>query len=270
MPYAELDSHRVFYEESGSGEAVLLLAALGADHTVWAQQVDALREHGYRAIVFDSPGIGATTGAPGPYTSAQLGDVAAGLLRALGVDRAHLVGSSMGGIVAQQVALRHPDLVGTLSLHGTWARTDAYLAALLRGWQTSARSLSRLDLCRQIWLWVFTVWWYNDRPEDLAELERLVLANPDLQSPEQFCDQAEACIGHDVLDRLGEITVPVYLSVGDRDLVTPMHHAYAMKERLPQARLRVWKTMGHAPHLEIPEEFSARQIEFLRAHPLAG
>ena len=170
----------------------------------------------------------------------------------------------MGGIIGQELALRAPELVASLSLHGTWAQTDNYLAALTRSWQASARALPRLELCRQLWLSVFTVWWFNDRTDALAELERLVLESPDLQSPEQFCDQAEACISYDALDRLPQIAVPAYISVGDRDLVTPAHHAYRIKERLPQARLRVWKEMGHAPYWEIPDEFNARQLEFLQ------
>jgi pimeloyl-ACP methyl ester carboxylesterase len=262
VPFAELESCRVFYDERGAGEAVLLVSGLGAHHAVWESQVEALRGH-YRVIVFDNPGIGETAGPPGPYSSGLLADVAAGLLGHLGIERAHVVGASMGGIVAQQLALRSPGLVASLSLHGTWARTDRYLAALTRSWQASARGLSRIDLCRQLWLSVFTVWWYNDRSDALAELERLVLENPDLQSAEQFCAQAEACIFHDVLDRLSEIGVPAYVSVGDRDLVTPAHHAYSIKERLPQARLRLWKEMGHAPYWEIPDEFNARQLEFL-------
>lgn len=262
MPFAELETHRVFYEQRGSGDPVLLINGLGTDHAAWEQQATALSER-YRVIVYDNPGIGGTTGPAGPYTSGLLADVAADLLRHLAVERAHVVGASMGGIIAQQLALRHPQLVGSLSLHATWARTDPYLASLTRSWQVSARALSRLDLCRQLWLSMFTVWWFNDRPDARAELERLVLEAPDLQTSEQFCDQAEACIWHNVLDRISEIRVPAYVSVGDRDLVAPAHHAYRIKEQLPQARLRVWKEMGHAPHWELPDEFNARQLEFL-------
>ncbi len=265
MPLAQVGRYRVLYEDQGSGEAVLLISGLGGDRTTWRLQLDALRER-FRVIVFDNPGIGGTTGPPGPYGLDLLADVAAGLLRHLGIDRAHVVGASMGAAVAQQLALRAPELVRTLSLHGTWARVDNYLAALLRSWQGYARSVPRLELLRQIWLFVFTVWWFNDRPDDLAELERLALETPDLQSAEQFCHQAQACIEHDVLDRLSEIAAPTYISVGDRDLLTPPHHAYRIKERLSHARLRLWKQMGHAPYWEIPADFNARQLDFFREH----
>jgi pimeloyl-ACP methyl ester carboxylesterase len=265
MPFAELGERRVYYEEHGEGDPVLLVNGLAADHTTWGLQTDAFKER-FRVIVFDNPGVGQTEGPRGPYTSELFADVAAALLRHLGVERAHVVGASMGGIIVEQLALRHPELVRSLSLHCTWGKADGYLTALIRSWQTSARALPLLDLCRQIWLFVFTVSHFNDHPDELAELERQVLDNPYPQSPEAFCDQAEACITHDVLDRLGEIEAPTYVTVGDRDLLTPAHHSYLIKERMPDAVLRVWPRMGHAPFWEIPDEFNARNLEFLEAH----
>jgi pimeloyl-ACP methyl ester carboxylesterase len=265
MPLAEVGEHRVYYEENGDGVPLLLVAGLAADHRAWARQVDAFSPR-YRTIVFDNPGIGETVGPEEPYTTALLADVAAGLLGQLGVDSAHVVGVSMGGAIAQELALRHPELVRTLSLHSTWGRADNHLASILRSWKTSARALPLIDLCRQLWPWMFTVWFYNDRAEKLDELDRLVAAEPDLQTPDAFCRQAEACIGHDALDRLGDVRAPTYMSVGDRDALTPAHHAYRMKERMPHAQLRVWQKMAHAAFIEIADEFNARQLEFLDSH----
>jgi pimeloyl-ACP methyl ester carboxylesterase len=265
MPLAELGERRVYYEEHGDGDPVLLVAGLGADHLAWALQTAALRDR-YRVIVFDNPGIGLTGGPPGPYTTELFADTAAGLLGALGVERAHVVGASMGGTAAQQLALRHPGLVRSLSLHCTWGRADGHLTALMRSWQAYARAVPLLELCRQCWLWVFTVGWYNDRPDELAKLERQVLEAEHPQTEEAFCHQVEACLAHDVLERLGEVDAPTLIAVGDRDMLTPPHHTYAIKERMPQARVRIWKQMGHAPFWEIPDEFNRIQLEFLREH----
>jgi pimeloyl-ACP methyl ester carboxylesterase len=266
MPFADAGGYRVYYEEHGSGDPLLLVNGLGADHTAWQLQTNSLQDS-YRVLVFDNPGVGRTTGPGGAYTSPLFADVAAGLLARLGIDRAHVVGASMGGIIAQQLALRHPETVRSLSLHCTWGRADAYLAALLRSWQAIARAVPRIELVRQLWLFVFTIWWFNDRQDKLAELERVVLEDPYPQSPEDFCDQADACIAHDALDRLGEIAAPTYISVGDRDLLAPAHHSYAIKQRIPHAQLRVWQKMGHAPFWEIPEQFNQRQLEFLKEAP---
>jgi pimeloyl-ACP methyl ester carboxylesterase len=265
VPFADLAERRVYYEEQGEGVPLLLLGDLGADHTAWSGQLEFLGRH-FRVIAFDNPGSGRTAGSAGPSSTELFADVTAELLGGLTTEPVHAMGASMGGAIAQQLALRHPALVRSLVLHGTWGRADNHLTAILRSWQTAARALPRIDLCRQMWLSIFTVWHYNDRADAIAELERQVLEAPYPQSPDDFCKQADACIAHDVLDRLGEITVPTLIMVGDRDALTPPHHAYAIKERMPQARVRVWQKMGHAPFWETPDEFSAVCRDFFEEH----
>lgn len=263
MPLAELGDFRVYYEEHGDGDPVLLLNGLGADHTAWALQTEALADR-YRVIVLDNPGVGQTVGPRGPYTTAQFADLAAALVDGLGCGASHVVGASMGGAIAQQLALRRPELVRSLALHCTWGRADRHLSAIIRTWKVAARALPYVDLCRQVWPYVFTVWWYNDRPEQLVELERAAAKSP--QPAEAFCDQAEACLTHDVLDRLGEIAAPTLLTVGDRDILTPAHHTYAIKDEMPDARVRVWQKMGHAPFWETPEEFNTVTLNWIKEH----
>jgi pimeloyl-ACP methyl ester carboxylesterase len=265
MPFADAGEFGVYFEEHGEGEPVLLLNGLGADHTTWSLQTEFFRQH-FRVVVLDNPGVGQSEGPRGPYTTELFADVAARVLERLEIEQAHVVGASMGGAIAQQLALRRPELVRSLSLHCTWARADNYLTALVRSWQAYARAVPLLELQRQILLWVFTVWFFNDRPDTIDELERQAAESPFPQGPDAFCDQAEACIGHDVLERLGEIASPTWITVGDRDILTPPHHAYLMKERLPEAVLRVWPRMGHAPFWEIPDEFNRVSLDFMRGH----
>jgi pimeloyl-ACP methyl ester carboxylesterase len=262
MPFAEAGDHRVWYEQRGEGEPVLLLAGLGADHTAWAVQEHAFSSR-HRVIVFDNPGVGRTEGPRGPYTTALFADVAAGLLRRLGLSRVHVVGASLGGCIAQELALRYPELVRSLALHGTWGRADRYLTALVRSWQASARVLEPLDFARQVWLSVYTVWWWNDAVAEREQLESRLADDPLRQGPDAFDDQAEACITHDALEQLTEIEAPVLLTVGDRDVLTPPHLTYALKDRLPGARVRVWQKMGHAPFWEIPDEFNRVNLEWM-------
>ena len=261
MPFAEVGAHRVYYERHGAGAPVLLVNGLTADHTAWQLQADALKER-FEVVVFDNPGVGQTTGPGGPYTSELFADVAASLLDHLGIERAHVVGASMGGTIAQQIALRRPELVRSLVLHCTWGRCDAYIEALFRSWAVIAPAVPLLELSRQIWLWVFTPRWYGT-PGNMDSLESLVRDNPFPQSSEAFCDQAAACISHDVLDRVGEISAPTLITVGDGDLLTPAYHSRALAERIPGARLHVWPEMGHAPFWEIPDEFNELTTSFI-------
>jgi pimeloyl-ACP methyl ester carboxylesterase len=265
VPLAELEERRVYYEEHGSGEPVLLIAGLGADHTAWALQTEDL-QRSFRVIVFDNPGVGRTEGPPGPYTTALFADTAAELLRHVGIGRAHVVGASMGGLIAQQLAVRHPTLVRSLLLHCSWWRADRYTQALIRSWQAFARAAGMLELARQIWLWVFTPRFFEERPQAFAELERRLVEDPYAQTPQAFCDQAEACLGHEALEEVRGITAPTLISVGEADILTPPAHARALHERIPGSRLHVWPEMGHAPFWEIPDEFNALNREFLEAH----
>jgi len=265
VPLAELEQRRVYYEEHGDGEPVLLINGLGADHTTWGLQTAFFSEH-FRVIVFDNPGIGQTEGPRGPYTSALFADVAAGLLRFLGFERAHIVGASMGGLIAQQLAVRHAELVRSLTLHCSWWRADRRATALIRSWQSYARVATPLDLARQIWLWVLTPRFFEERAEEMAELEREVESNPHPQSADAFSDQAEACIGHEAVEEIASVRAPTLITVGDGDILTPPSHSFEIKARMPKATLHVWPEMGHAPFWEIPDEFNELTYGFLRAH----
>jgi pimeloyl-ACP methyl ester carboxylesterase len=261
VPVAEVDEYRVCYEEHGAGEPLLLVAGITADHTAWELQTEFLKQH-YRVVVFDNPGVGQTEGPRGPYSTELFADVAAGLLDGLKIGKAHVVGASMGGTIAQQIALRRPELVRSLSLHCTWAHPDAWIATLFRNWQACARGLDRAEAARGRWLFVFTPG-YLDRDGVLEELERELREAPFPQTADGFCDQAAACLGHDVLDRLGEIAAPTLVTVGDSDMLTPAYLSRAIAQRIPGAQLHVWPEMGHAPFYEIPDEFNGRQLAFL-------
>jgi pimeloyl-ACP methyl ester carboxylesterase len=264
VSFATVGEHRVYYEEHGVGEPVLLINGLGADHNAWALQTEFLSRH-FKVVVFDNPGCGLTTGPPGAYTTELFGDVAAGLVRSLGIDRVHVVGASMGGLIAQQFAVRNPTLLRSLVLHCSWWRADAYTQCLIRSWQSFARATGMLELSRQIWLWVFTPEFFEMRRPFFADLERGVRETP-AQTPEAFCDQAEACVAHEALEGIREIDVPTLLTVGDHDILTPPEHSAAIHERIEGSVLHIWPGMGHAPFWEIPDEFNELNRDFLEAH----
>jgi pimeloyl-ACP methyl ester carboxylesterase len=172
----------------------------------------------------------------------------------------------MGGIVAQQLALRHPQLVRSLQLHSTWGSADCQLSAIFHSWKTYAEKVPQLELFRQIWLWVYTPRWYRENPQELAEFERLVIEKPSIQNSKGFCDQAEACISHNALDQLSTIAAPTLITGGDCDTLVPQRHAHELKRRIPDALLHIWPQMGHAPFWEIADDFNSLCVMFAKAH----
>ena len=265
MARADLGEYSVFYQAHGAGDPVILVSGLGADHTAWALQTEYLQES-FRVIVFDNPGVGQTEGPRGPYTTSLFADVAVALLRHLEVERAHVVGASMGGLIAQQIAVRHPAAVRSLVVHCPWWTIDQYTKALLRSWQAVGRAAGMSELVRQIWLWVFTPRFYAEQPETFVELERQFADNIYAQSVDAFCHQAEACLAHTTLEEVAEIEIPTLITVGDTDILTPPAHARALHERVRGSVLHIWPEMGHAPFWEIPEAFNRLNREFLEAH----
>src|SRR6185436_4228982 len=220
MPKVLANGIEIYYEESGRGEALLLIIGFGGDHQAWAFQVPALAER-YRVITFDNRGSG-QSGAPDvAYTTRMMADDAAGLLDALGIERAHVLGVSMGGMIAQELALNHPRRVRSLQLHCTYARADQYMLALMESWRSIRAKATQEEWMRTVALWLFAPDTYRERPEFVEAVVQMALANPHPFSDVGFLRQGDAVRTHDTLDRLPGLTCPTLISVGVDDILVP-------------------------------------------------
>lgn len=251
----------LWVEQEGSGEDVVLVAGLADEGACWVDQVAALRDR-YRVTTFDNRGVGRSATPDGPFEIADFAADAVALLDALGISRAHLVGSSMGGAIAQEVALARPELVRSLVLNGTWCRGDRFLYEVFRSWIRAAESAaSTRDFLVAVNLWAFSPRIWNegimDGWLDAAE------ASPYQQSVDAFCRSAEALLRHDTADRLGAIAVPTLVTVGELDLVLPPRYSQELVERIPGARLVVIPDAGHQPFQELPDVYNRLLLEFL-------
>ena len=250
----------LWVEQEGEGDDVLLISGLADEGAAWADQVADLRA-GYRVTVFDNRGVGRSEAPPGPYAIADFAADTIALMDALGFERPHVVGSSMGGAIAQELAVAHPARVRSLVLNGTWCRGDRFLHEVFRNWMWSARKADSVrDFLVAVNLWCFSPRIWNDGVMDgwLDAAE----ASPYAQSVEAFCWSAEALIGHDCADRIGMIAVPTLVTVGEVDLVLPRRFSEAIVERIPGARLEVLPEVGHQPFQEVPAEYN----RLLREH----
>lgn len=268
MPRVDVGGLAMHYVEAGAGDPLVLIMGFGGDHLAWGFQMPAFTAR-HRVIAFDNRGAGQTDQPDVPYTIQVMAEDTAGLLDELGVGRAHVLGVSMGGMIAQELALGHPDRVRTLQLHCTLGRNDRYLRALLDTWRAVRTSLSVEAALRAIGLWLFAPATYNERPEFVEALLQNALANPFPQSLTGFLRQGEAVGGHDALDRLGEIRCPTLVSAAEADILVPPRFACELAERIPGAELQIVPDAGHAYFWEAPEAFNAMCLDFLARHSAA-
>src|SRR5262245_30234815 len=252
----------MFYVEAGAGDPLVLVMGFGGDHLAWGLQIPAFAAL-YRVIAFDNRGVGQTDAPDMPYSTAMMADDTAGLLDALGIERAHLCGVSMGGMIAQEIALRHPARVRTLQLHATLARPDAYMHALSSAWRELRPKLGREEWLRTIALWLFAPITYAERPQFVEMVIQNALANPYPQSLVGFYRQGEAVRGHDTLDRLADIHCPTLVSVAEHDILVPPRFSHAIAQRVPGAELKTLADAGHAYMWEQADAFNAMCLDFL-------
>lgn len=249
-------------EQRGEGPDVLLIGGLGDTVESWQFQLDGLADR-YRLIAFDNRGAGRTAMPAGPVSVETMADDAAGVLRGLGVPSAHVAGFSGGSIIAQEMALRHPDLVRSLVLQSTWPVMDPYLRAWIRFVHRLVEiAPSEREFLEDFFLWIYTARAHNDGTVDQIIDE--VLAFPHKQATEDVQRFLDALVSHDTSDRLPEIAVPTLVLAGGRDMTSRPEVCRAVAELIPDARFEVLDEEAHQPFQEVPDQWNARVDAFWR------
>ncbi len=250
----------LWVEQEGAGDDVLFISGLADEGACWIDQVAGLKDR-YRLTTFDNRGVGRSSTPDGPFSIPDFAADTVALMDALGLERPHLVGSSMGGAIAQEIALAHPHRVRSLVLNGTWCRGDRFLHEVFRNWMWSAEKADSIrDFLVTVNLWCFSPRIWNEGTMDgwidAAE------ASPYAQSVDAFCRSAQALIDHDSADRIPSIEARTLVTVGELDLAVPPRFSEALVERIPNARLVVIPDVGHQPFQETPAEYNRFLNEF--------
>jgi pimeloyl-ACP methyl ester carboxylesterase len=268
MPKVTVNGIELHYVETGRGDPLLMIMGFGGDHLAWTFQVPALGAS-YRVLTFDNRGAGQSSVPDEPYSTRMMAQDAVGLLDALGVERAHVLGVSMGGMIAQEVALQHPRRVRSLQLHCTYARPDRYMLALMDTWRAVRAKATAEEWLRTVALWLFSPRTYAERPEFVEMVIQTGLANPHPFTLTGFLRQGDAVRGHDALDRLPALACPTLVSVAEDDILVPPRFARSVAAAVPRAELRVIEAAGHAYFWERADLFNTMCLDFLANHSQA-
>jgi 3-oxoadipate enol-lactonase len=266
MPRVNAGGLSMNYDQQGSGEPLILIPYLSIDYACYAFQVAEYAKH-FTCLSIDLRGTGETDKPAGVYSTEMFADDVAAFMDALGIERAHVMGLSLGAATGMWFAAKYPHKVKSLSLHSAWDKTDAYLATVVKGWQELAEGLGSVHemIILGIFPWCFTPELYAARPEYIQALADFVRARPVTPMP-AFMQQSNAVIAHDASAQLGKITAPTQITFGRHDAVTSARFAAPLQNNISGSELVVFEGCAHAPIYEKVDEFNQTTLAFLQKH----
>lgn len=266
MPTVDIGDAEIHYEETGSGEPVMLVPGLGGGAGLWHLQVPDLAAD-FRVVAHDHRGCGRSTYSMIDYSVEQMANDALRLMDALGIERAHWVGHSTGGAMGQIVAEDHPDRIASLVLSATWPGKDAYFERAFAARRAVLSELGTVEYARHSVLTLHPPW-YIAQHEDLMAQQESYLAGAD-QPVAIMESRIDAIRAFDRRERMKDIKAPTLVIVAEDDMVTPRYLSDQLAAGIGGAELAVLPTGGHFLMHILPEEYNAAVGSFLRRHRAA-
>ena len=266
MPTAGDAGVELYWERRGRGEPLLLIQGMSGTHLTWGEPFLSRLEPDFDCVVFDNRGIGNSAEVSGPFTIAELADDALAVMDAAGFETAHVLGISMGGMVAQELALAHPDRLRSLTLGCTYpgGPGSSLMASEDAGPLLEAMGSGNLDLVLKAMYAVNLSPGFRADESHFADFATMAKALPARRQTVQL--QAGAIGGHDTQARLAEIAAPTLVIHGTEDKMIPVANGELIASLIPGARLEILDGVGHMFWWEQPE----RSAELIRAHALGA
>jgi 3-oxoadipate enol-lactonase len=259
MPKADCNGQTLYYEEYGQGEPLLCVMGLSANTLAWALQVQAFSA-AHRTVIFDNRDVGQSSMAEGEYEITDMAGDTLALADHLGLGQFHLLGYSMGGAIAQEVALAAPERVKTLTLAVTFASGGAWARKLSEVWGARRLKQSWAEFVDELLLLNVSEAFFENH-ENVEYLRNMMLADPNPQPPEAFVRQLSASGRHDAA--VGQIDAPTHVIGGEQDILVPIWKSKQLAELIPDAKLTVIEGSPHGANLERAEEFNQLVLGFL-------
>jgi pimeloyl-ACP methyl ester carboxylesterase len=264
VPTAGDAGTELYWERSGAGEPLLLIQGMSGTHLTWGEPFLSRLRPDFDCVVFDNRGIGNSAEVEAPFTIADLAADALAVMDATGLETAHVLGISMGGMTAQELALAHPDRLRSLTLGCTYpgGPGSSLIAPDDAGPLLEAMGSGNLDLMLKAMYAVNLSPGFRADESHFADFTAMAKALPARQQTVQL--QLGAIGGHDTQARLAEIAAPTLVIHGTEDKMIPVANGELIASLIPGARLEIFDGVGHMFWWEQPE----RSAELIRAHAL--
>jgi 3-oxoadipate enol-lactonase len=252
MPYVTNEGADIYWDEEGTGEPVVFIMGLGCPSGLWSRVRPAIAEH-FRTLALDNRGIGKSSRPPGPYTIPTMASDVRAVQDAAGVDSAHVVAASMGGMIGQEFALAYASRVRSLILGCTWPGGSRSI----RGERPNTQGMTPAQAEQAL----IDVTYHPGTPRAHVH-EDLVLVGT--THPDAYQAQVTGSLQWDSYDRLPSLSVPTLILHGDSDRRVPTANAFLLAERIPGATVRILKDAGHVFTTDQPEASAREILGFLR------
>lgn len=263
MPRISIGDSSLHYERHGGGFPVLLATGLSGYASYWREQLPAFARS-FDVIAYDHRGVGRSDPSPAAFTVERLAEDVIRLMDALQIEKAHIVGHSAGGAIAQVLAIEHAPRLASIVIAASWTKPDAYFRRLFA---LRKETLSRLGAASYVQtnsLLLYPSLYISRNNELLRQVEAQTLAN--FPAPEAVMSRIDAILAFDRTADLGRIHTPTLVVAAQDDLVTPAYYAEELARRIPGAEAKFFPQGGHYFTQVMAREFNQAVLPFLTAH----
>jgi aminoacrylate hydrolase len=263
MPRISIGDCSLYYERHGMGFPVVFIPGLTGFGSFWQDQIAAFAKR-FEVVTFDHRGIGQSDEGRIGYTVERMAADVVGLMDALGIERAHVVGHSTGGAIAQVLAIERPNRLASVVLSATWTRADAYFRRLFTLRKEMLLRLGPSVYLQAATLFVFPSWWVARNNERLRQMEAQSLAA--FAPSEVVASRIDAVLAFDRTNELERIKTPTLVIGAEDDIVTPSYFSEELARLIPAAEVKIFPRGGHFFTQVRAREFNNAVLPFLASH----
>jgi aminoacrylate hydrolase len=263
MPRISIGDCHLYYERCGAGFPVLFISGLSGYASYWREQVPSFAKT-FEVVLHDHRGIGQSDHSRISYTVERMATDVIQLMDALGIDKAHVVGHSTGGAIAQVLALEHPERIASIVIAASWTKADAYFRRLFALRKEILSHLGPAAYLQAATLLLYPSHWIARNNERLRQLEAQALAT--FSPPEIVMSRIDAILAFDRTEELPRLRTPALIVAAQDDIVTPAYFSEELARLIRGAEIKLFPQGGHFFTQVLPREFNHAVLPFLTAH----